>query len=145
MMARAIATICFCPPDSASRLVPETLQRREDTKDPVQPRRIGLAAAASQLQMLLHGELGEDAHVLGYVGNALPRNLGRLHAGQFAAVKLHATGRSTPQPHDGTQRGALAGAITAQQHGQFAARHYQIHSMQNMVLLDMGVYPAQLQ
>ena len=71
-MARAIASICFCPPES---LPAEECQnffsagkRRED---PLEPLRVERARVArGEHHVLVHRQAGEDAHVLRHVGDA---------------------------------------------------------------------------
>ena len=52
-------------------------------------------------------------------------------------------GGGAPQAHDGAQHGGLAGAVAAQQHGQLAARHGEVHALQDVVLADMRVHAGQ--
>jgi hypothetical protein len=63
---------------------PEAAQRREEAEDPLKPRRVELAGVArrarGQHHVLLHGEVGEHAHVLGHVGEARARDVGRVAA-----------------------------------------------------------------
>ena len=68
----------------AGRMVPELLHRREQREDPLQPRvvhlRGALRAARGQQHVFLHRQVGEDAHVLGHVGDAEPGDLRRAAA-----------------------------------------------------------------
>jgi hypothetical protein len=51
--------------------------------------------------------------------------------------------RRLPQAHDRAQRGGLAGAVAAQQHGQLAARHDEVDAMQDVVRPDVRVHAFQ--
>ena len=86
-MARATASICFWPPESLpAGIEPELLQRREEAEDPFEAGGVELFGAArgarGEHHVLLHREVGEDAHALGHVGDAALRDLGRAAAGE---------------------------------------------------------------
>ena len=126
-MARATASICFCPPrELAGRVEPELLQRREQAEDPLQPLRVELAGVArrarGQQHVLLHRQVGEDAHALGHVGDAAARRC-RAWPGRLMSTGPGSAARpalAPPQAHDRAQRGGLAGAVAAQQHRHLA-------------------------
>jgi hypothetical protein len=108
-MARETASICFCPPES-------------------------LPAG-----WFLDGEVGEDAHVLGHVGNAQGGDLRRVQGRDVLVAEAHAALRGMPQAHDGPQRGGLAGAVAPEQHGELALGHGEIDAVEDVVCADMGV------
>ena len=115
----------------AGRVEPELLQRREQAEDPVQPRRVQLVGAArgarGQHHVLLHRQVGEDAHALGHVGDAELRDVGRGELACWPPIgrpsNCTAPCDGGPQAHDRAQRGRLAGAVAAQQHRHLAGRH----------------------
>ena len=96
---------------------------REDREQPL--RRPGRAAvgrrAAPDLQILVDGEVGEDAPVLRHVAEAEPRDAEGGRPAMSCAVEAHAPPRSADQAHDGLQRGGLAGAVAAHQRDDLAA------------------------
>src|SRR3546814_19428530 len=53
--------------------------------------------------------------------------------------------RGLPQAHDGAQGRGLAGTVAAEQHGELAARHGEIHAMQDMVTAAMGMHALEAQ
>ena len=77
---------------------------------------------------------------LGHVGNVEPRNLRCVQARDVAPVEVDAALRGLPQAHDGAQRGRLARAIAAQQHGELALGDGEIHAVQDVVRPDVRVH-----
>src|SRR3546814_9902420 len=84
--------------------------------------------------------IGEDAHVLGHIGDSALGDVGRRQRGDVAAVEPHVALRGLPQAHDGAQGRGLAGTVATQQHGELATRHGEIDAMQDMVTADMGMH-----
>ena len=121
-MARAIASICFWPPE---RLPAGRFQKRLSAgkRPKIQSRRSAstgpLRAASSDV--LAHREIGEDAHGFRHVGDAGARDVGRGQLGDVAAVENDAARGGLPQAHDGAQGRGFAGAVAAEQHRQPAA------------------------
>jgi hypothetical protein len=101
--------------------------------------------ACSQQQVFLDREVGKDAHVLGHIGDVELGNRRRGQARDVLLAKADAALAGLPQAHDGAQRGGLARAIAAQQHGDLAARHSQVHAVQDVIGADMGVHALELQ
>ncbi|MNT37684.1 hypothetical protein D3C72_1738310 [compost metagenome] len=125
-------------------MVPELLHGGKELEDPLQPRVVDgvgvLGAARGQHHVLLHREVGEDAHVLGHVGHAEFGDLRRVQGRDVLAGELHPALRRMPQAHDGAQRGGLARAVAAQQHGELALGHGQIHAVQDVVRPDVRLH-----
>src|SRR5690554_2741984 len=70
--------------EQAGRVVPELAHRREELEDPAQPLGIDRLdrrrRARRERHVLAHREVGEDAHVLGHVGDAAASDVGRGQA-----------------------------------------------------------------
>ena len=139
--ASASARPTACPPDAA-----RISHRRKQPEDPFQPRhrRSARRAPPPAEHVLAHREVGENAHVLGHVGDAAPGDFGRRPRRDVLAVEPDAAGR-VPQTHDGAQRGGLAGAVAAEQHGQRAARHHEIDAVQDVIRPDVRVHAFEAQ
>ncbi|KAG1072831.1 hypothetical protein G6F40_017491 [Rhizopus arrhizus] len=107
---------------------PEFFERREETEDPFQPCRVELVCAArlpcGEQDVFLHRQVRKDAHVLGHIGHAHARHVGRRFAcagsADGGAVKRYQALRGPPQSHDRAQRGGLAAAAGAQERHQLA-------------------------
>jgi hypothetical protein len=154
MMARATASICFCPPDSlpagcSQNFFSAGKKPKIHSRRTVSSWLAFLAWRAGQQDVLLHGQVGEDAHVLRHVGHAHARHVGRRGARAGAAngraVEADLALRRAPQSHDRAQRGGLAGAVAAQQHGHGCRRHGQIDAVQDVVRADVRVHVLQFQ
>src|SRR5437764_14742195 len=84
-------------------------------------------------EVLLDGELGEDAPALHHVADAAPHDAGRVGVGDGMAVDLDdALGDATPvegkQPGHRPKRRRLAGAVGAQQGHDPTGRDVETHS-----------------
>ena len=87
-MARAIDSICFCPPERPpARDSQNCFERREEAENPLQPRIVERPVARRQHQIFPHGEIGEDRHGLGHIGDAEPGDVGRRSASMRLAVE----------------------------------------------------------
>ena len=60
-------------------------------------------------------------------------------------VQQHLAARRGPQAHDAAQCRGLAGAVAAQQHGQLAGGHHQVHAVKDVVSADVRVHAGQRQ
>ena len=127
----------------AGQRVPEGLHRGKQPENPVEALRLRLAGARREKQVLANREPGENAHVLGHVGDAQLRDIRGLGLRDVAPIHADRSRGGVPQAHDGAQACGLAGAVSAQQHRQAAARHLEVHAMQNVVLGDVGVHIPQ--
>ena len=76
----------------------------------------GLAAAARRhVEVLRHGEVGEDPPVLGHEADAGPRHAVRRPARDVAALPDNATRGRRRQPHDAADGRRLADTVPAEQ------------------------------
>jgi hypothetical protein len=127
-IARDTASICFWPPDSKPRGVDVGLAPR---------------AARGQHHVLAHAELPEDAHVLGHVGDAALRDIGRGQLRDVLLGERDAAGRGLPQAHDRAQRGGLARAVSAEQQRGLAGRDLEVHAVQDVIRADVRVHAGE--
>src|SRR5438552_15260012 len=121
----------------AGEAVPELLHRREQGEDALEAPLVRLCLARGEPQVFAHGEAGEDAHVLRYVGNAAPRERWRFQMLNFIPVEADRAGRGAPEAHDGSQARGLAGAVAAEKHGERVRRNAEVDAMQDVVLPDV--------
>src|SRR5262245_3109379 len=82
----------------------------------------------AQLQILAHGEAGEDAAVLGHEADAQPRDLMGRAAGQRVAVELDGASPGREEAHGGLDQRGLAHAVPAQQRHRLALAHLEGHA-----------------
>ena len=104
-----------------------------------------LSLPCSQQHVFFHCQISKNAHVFRHIGDAQARYIGRVVCGDVLAIEMHSPLAGMPQAHDGAQGGGFASAVATQQHGELAAWHSQIDTMQNMVRTDVGVYTLQRQ
>ncbi|MEY9739300.1 hypothetical protein ABH985_007089 [Bradyrhizobium ottawaense] len=139
-MARAIESICFCPPERLPRpRQPEPAQRREETKNPVELGVVERAVARRQHQVFLHGEIGEYRHALRHVADAEPCDVRRRAALDAIAGEADLAAGRLPQSHDGAQRRGLAGAVAPEQHRGLPLRDREVDALEDVIAADMGV------
>ena len=117
--ARAIASCCCWPPESAPAWrVAELL---DDRKELVDAREDGGDATAcaprceAEAEVLLDGQLREDAPALGYERDAAARDLLGRPADQRRAAEPDVAAYDRGDAHDRVQRRRLAGAVRADQ------------------------------
>ena len=128
IIARPIATICRSPPLivrtsclGRSRSLGNKLRTRARLSASRSRARVGWAP---RMQILLHGEIGEDAAILGHQRDAGLDDLMRRAMGDVGPVHEHRRAVHLARlPGYGPQEGALAGAIGAEHHHDLAFRH----------------------
>jgi hypothetical protein len=103
IIARAIASICCCPPDSCHAA---SLSR----------------AASGDFEVFAHAHAGEDPPPLGHEGDAPARPLGGRQGGDIGTVECDVSGRRR-QPHEAAQQARLAGAVSPQNGKAIAGFH----------------------
>src|SRR5512133_2822911 len=135
--------------EQSRRMLPELLDRRKQAENPVEALRVDLfgapRAARREQHVLAHREVGEDAHVLRHVGDAALGDFRRGPRRNVLAVEPASAWRGPPQSHDAAQRGGLAGAVAAEQHGKFAVRDLEIDAVQDVIGADVGVHAFEAQ
>ena len=98
-----------------------------------------------QHQVLLAGQAGEDAALLGAVADAQVGDAVRRQRDRLGAVDHDRAGAPADQAHDGLQRGGAAGAVAAQQRDHLAAVHREVDAVQDVRLAVPGVQVGQAQ
>src|SRR5688500_15932057 len=88
--------------------------------------------AAADLQVLHHRKLGDDAPVFGHPAQTEPRGLVGLERQEVVLHEAQRAAAPGHEPHDGLQRGALAGAVAAHQRHYLAAAHFEGHLEQDL-------------
>ena len=139
MMARPIASICFCPPDSEpagdSHFI-FSAGKLSSTRSRCSC--VEAAAPGREQHILAHRQLAEDAHILRHVSDAEPGDVRRVQRGDRLAVENDLAESRLPQAHDGAQSRGLAGAVAAEQRGDASAPDGEIDAMQNAIAADVG-------
>ena len=124
--ARAIASCCCWPPESAPAWRrAELLDDREQLVDAAKHGVVAGARATggeAEAQVLLDGQLGEDAAPFGHERDAVARDVLGPAAEQRDVAEAHVAGRRS-DAHDRVQRRRLAGAVRADQPDDLAGRH----------------------
>src|SRR5215471_850315 len=106
---------------------------------------VAAAARLGDLQIFLHGEIGEDAAVVGDEADPeLGDGVGRL-ARELHPVELHAARSGRGEPHDAAQGGALAGSVAAEQAHRLALAHVERHAEQDVAGAVIGVQLADVE
>src|SRR5664280_1000318 len=127
----------------ARPVLPEALPRRELAKDQIQTPGVDVFRSfgppGREENVLAHGEVREDPHVLGHVCDPAPRDLRRLEGGDVLALEPHRARRDVPEAHDAAQRRRLAGAVAPEKDGQLAAGNLEVDAVQDVVRADVGV------
>src|SRR5258708_31424522 len=90
--------------------------RRRRTAVGMMPHRL-----AADVEILEHGEIGEDASVLRHETQAPARDLERLEFRDILAEKMHGSGALRDQRHQRLERRRLAGAVAAPERHYLAA------------------------
>ena len=100
-MARAIDSICFCPPESEPARDSQNFFSA-GKKPKIQARRavVERAFARAEHEVLLDGEVGEDRHRLGRVADAEARDVARREAIERRVPERDAALRGAPEAHD---------------------------------------------
>ena len=133
----------------ARRVLPEPLHGREQAEDPLQTLGVHVldapGAPGGEDKVLGHGEVREDAHVLRHIGDAGLGDLRRGLGSNVSALEVDGALGGLPEAHDGAQGGGLAGAVAAQQHGELALGHLQVHAVEDVVGANVGVDALELQ
>jgi hypothetical protein len=78
---------------------------------------------APDLEVLRHGQAGEDAAVLRDVAEPEAGDLVGLEGGEIVLVEAHRAGGGSNQPHDRLERGRLACAVAAEERDDLARSH----------------------
>ena len=123
--ARPRTSICRSPPDSVLAALRAALgaARGKQRVDPSRPSRAGRSPAPqpAEAQVLLDGELGDDAAALGHVGDAEPDDVLAAMRGDVAARRDDGPAARAHEPGDRAQQRGLARAVGAE-HGRDAHR-----------------------
>ena len=82
---------------------------------------------ATDLQVLEHGEIGEDAPVLGYPAESETVDPVRIQTAQFLTFQPDRAGHPLHEAHDGADRGGLARTVAAHEGHDLAAPHRERH------------------
>ncbi len=87
-MARAIDSICFCPPDSTPAASDQNFSSAGN-RPKIQSRRglIEVPAARRQDEVLAYREIGEYTHVLRHIGDTGSGDVGRGASADLLAVE----------------------------------------------------------
>ena len=104
----------------------------------VQPRAVG-GGTRGQPQILADLEVGKDLTPFGDVADPEPERAMRRLAGDVLALEAHGAGPGWGEPHDRAQRGGLAGAVAAEEHGDLARRHREGDVAQHVALAVEGL------
>ena len=134
------SSTCFCAPwltspaivsaMSCSASVPEQLPRsRRGTAARTRSTCRAAAAVGDEcgLDVLEHGELGEDVGALERACHAHAADLVRRDAGDVAALQAHLAGVGLQMPGDEVEERRFAGAVRADDGGDAALLHAQAH------------------
>jgi len=99
---------------------------------PAEPAEASSSAVAepAEPQVLLHGQLGDDAAALGHVRDPEPGHQLRRGAGELAAVVRRAAALGAHQPGDGAEQRGLARAVRAEHGGHLTVRGGEGHVAQ---------------
>ncbi len=111
----------------------------EDVVEPLaRPRAVRMARPGADLQILVDGQIGEDAPVFRHEADASTADLEGPEASDIGAVELDPSAPALHQAHDGAERGRLASTVAAEENGDLAARDGKGHIGQNAGLAVMG-------
>ena len=117
----------FAAAHRAHELLGTLAQLGKQGQDARQIVRLALArpvGMGAEREILLHGEIGEDAAILGHQRDAGLHDLMRRAVGDVGPVHEHGRAVHLARlPGYGPQEGALAGAIGAEHHHDLAFRH----------------------
>src|SRR5262249_36010319 len=101
-------------------------------------------ALAAEIQILAHGQGGEDLAVLGHVADAGARDEIGAETGDVVPLEPDLPdGRH--QAHDGLAGGAAAHAVATEEADDLPRPHVQVHALQDVALPVVGVQLADLQ
>ena len=108
------------------------IELRQQTIEAARVLYLGIVMLQHDAHVVGDGELGEDSWFLGEVAHAQPG--ARIHGqrGDIAAKKGDAARFRLQQANDHAERGALAGAVGAQQADDFALIHPHIHTRHHL-------------
>src|ERR1019366_957991 len=133
----------------ARPVLPEALQRRKLAEDQLKTPGVDVLGSSGppgrEEDVLAHGEVGEDPHVLGHVRDSAPRDLRRLEGADVLALEPDRARRDVPEAHDAAQRRRLAGAVASEKDRQRAAGDLEIDAMEDVVGADVRVDAFELQ
>ncbi len=143
-IARAMATICFWPPERfPAGMFQNLLQRRQETEDPLQSPGIHRRAPRAEKEVLAHRKTGKHRHALGNVGDAGTRDLRRIEGRDVVPVEAKRPAARPVHSHDGLQRRRLAGAVAAEKHRRRGLGDFEVDSLENVVLPDVRVHAGE--
>ena len=101
---------------NAAHAVAQLAELRKELRHAVRrPAPGAVGRAGSDLEVLPHRELGEDAPVLRHVADAAARQPVGRGAGDVLALEAHVALRGRRQAHDRAHGGGLADAVAAEQ------------------------------
>src|SRR5258706_386738 len=128
----------------AASPTPVTVSRRkvltllELGEEPVDEVLARLRVALRKMEILGHGQAGEDVAVLRDVADAAPDDPVRREAGQLLVAE---TDRAAPadEPENRAQRRRLADAVASEQRRDAALGHVERHALQNVRLPEIHV------
>src|SRR5690606_37511662 len=78
-------------------------------------------------------------HVLRHIGDTEASDVGGMKSSDVVMTEDDGPFARPPQPHNGPERGRLAGAVAPEKHVNTALRHLQRDAVQDMILPDIGV------
>ena len=120
---RAMVSICCSPPlirpPGRSRMSPR-LGNSANSRSGVQGGAPARRRAAADLQVLQHGQVGEDAPFLRHVAEAEPGDPSGSRPAIVGAGEADPPGAGRHQAHDRLHGGGLAGAVAAEQRHHLA-------------------------
>ena len=135
--ARAIATICCCPPESVpARCCAALLELREELVDEVVAR---LRVALGEPEVLRDGEPGEDVAVLRHVADACGGRSGASTSRVSSSPVELDRAAAVDETENRAQRRRLADAVAAEQRRDAALRHVERHALQDVRLPEVHV------
>src|SRR6266478_1389531 len=124
----------------ARRQLPEL---GEELVDP--GRAPGPLALLAHHEVLRHGQIAEDAPLLGHVAHPEPTDLVGRTAGDLAAVEADAAAGDLDQPHDRLERGRLAGPVAPEERDHLPRPRPQAHAVQDPGEAVAALYRVQLE
>ena len=144
-MARAIDSICFCPPDSApARDSQKRLQRREESENPFQPGIVERPVARRQHQVFLHRQVGEHRHAFRHIADAEPGDIRRR------AVSRCAARRARSRPAEACHRPMMVRSVVVlpaplrpSSIVVWPSATAKIDALQDVIAPDMGVHAGE--
>jgi hypothetical protein len=130
MSVRAIVSICCSPPERKAALaVHQVAELGEEAEDALEgPCRCPAPAPCRDVEVLPHGEIGEDAPVLRHEADTEIRDLVRLLAAHVVSFPHDAPLAWRRQSHDAPHGRGLAHAVPAEEAHALASSDVERHA-----------------